>query len=141
MCSFHYQFHNANTVGPSCATLLSCLEQACLDVVQDILSGSISYTYRYTHMQVEDLLEMTAHLKVFKLPFKTRGELALGFWGHINLHVAYNKLMFEGYFLRPVELVPGVLALNCVAVATTVSGLVCWIQQTSTSLCDSISTI
>ena len=47
------------TVGPSCATnLLSCLEQASLDVVPDILSGSISYTC--TPMQDEDLLEMIA---------------------------------------------------------------------------------
>ena len=56
------------TVGPSCAThLLSCLEQASLDIVPDILSGSISYTCRCTHMQVKDL-EMIACLRVFKLP-------------------------------------------------------------------------
>ena len=70
-------------VGQSCAThLLSCLEQASLDVVPDILSCSISYTCRCTHMQVEDLLEMIACLRVFKLPnFKAWGELALGFGG------------------------------------------------------------
>ena len=87
-------------VGPSCATyLLSCLEQACLDVVPDIPSGSISYTCIHTHMQVEDLLEITARLRVFKLSnFKMRGELALGFWWHISPHVAY-KLMLQEYFL------------------------------------------
>ena len=86
------------TVGPSCAThLLSCLEQASLDVVPDILSGPISYTCRCTHMQV-DLLEMIASLRVFKLPnFKTRDEPEL--WWHINPHVAYKKLILQGYFL------------------------------------------
>ena len=69
-------------MGPSCAThLFCCLEQACLDVVPNILSGSISYTGRCTHMQVEDLLEMIAYLRVFKLPsFKMWGVLVLGFW-------------------------------------------------------------
>ena len=77
------------TVWPSCATyLLSCLEQSSLDVVPDILSGPISYSCRCAHMQVEDLLEMIACLRVFKLPnFEARGELALGFWRHINPHV------------------------------------------------------
>ena len=89
------------TVRPSCAThLLSCLEQSSLDVVPDILSGPISYTCRCTHMQVEDLLEMIACLRVFKLPnFEARAELALGFWWHINPHVAYKKLMLQSYFL------------------------------------------
>ena len=88
-------------VGPSCAIhLLICLEQASLDVVPDILGGSISYTCRCTHMRFEDLLEMIAHLRVFKLPnFKARGELALGFWWHISPHIAYKKLMLQGYFL------------------------------------------
>ena len=37
---------------------------------------------------------------VFKLPnFKARDELALGFWWHINPHIAYKKLMLQGYFL------------------------------------------
>ena len=50
-------------------------------------------------MQVEDLLEMIAHLRVFRLPnFKMRGE-TLGFWWHINPHVAYKKLMLQDYFL------------------------------------------
>ena len=71
-----------------------------LDVVPDILHGSISYTCRNTHMQVEDLLEMIASLRVFKLPnFKTMDEFALGFWWHISSHVAYKKLMLQGYFL------------------------------------------
>ena len=48
-------------IGLSCATHLSYLEQASLDVVPDILSGSISYTCRRTHMRVEDLLEIIAH--------------------------------------------------------------------------------
>ena len=47
--------------GPSFATYLGCLEQAILDVVPDILSGSISYTCTRTYMQVEDLLEIIAH--------------------------------------------------------------------------------
>ena len=39
-------------------------------------------------MQVEDLLEMIACLRVFKLPnFKESGELALEFCWHINLHI------------------------------------------------------
>ena len=51
-------------------------------------------------MQVEDLLEMIAHLRVFKLlNFEVRGELAFGFWQHINPHVAYKKLMLQDYFL------------------------------------------
>ena len=51
-------------------------------------------------MQVEDRLEMVASLRVFKLPnFEARGELALGFWRHISPHVAYKKLMLQGYFL------------------------------------------
>ena len=88
-------------VWPSCAThLLCCLEQSSLDVVPDILSGPMSYTCRCAHMQVEDLLEMIACLRVFKLPnFEARGELALGFWWHINPHVAYKKLMLQSYFL------------------------------------------
>ena len=28
-----------------------------------------------------------------------RGELASGFWWHINPHVAFKKLMLHGYFL------------------------------------------
>ena len=90
------------TVGPSCATrLLSCLEQASFDVVPDILSGSIIFTCRCTHMRAEDLLEMIACLRVFKLNpnFKARGELKLVFWWHINPHIAYKKLMLQGYFL------------------------------------------
>ena len=89
------------TVWPSCATyLLSCLEQSSLDVVPDFLSGPISYTCRCAHMQIEDLLEMIACLRVFKLPnFEVRGELALGFWRHINPHVTYKKLMLQSYFL------------------------------------------
>ena len=51
-------------------------------------------------MQVEDLLEMIVCLRVFKLPnFEARGELALGFWWHINPDVAYKKLMLQSYFL------------------------------------------
>ena len=43
---------------------------------------------------------MIARLKIIKLPnFEARGELALGFWWHINPHVAYKKLMLQGYFL------------------------------------------
>ena len=43
---------------------------------------------------------MIACLRIFKLPnFKERGELALGFWWHICPHVAYKKLMLQGYFL------------------------------------------
>ena len=66
-----------STVGPSCAThLLSCLEQSSLDVVPDILNGPISYTWRRAHMQVEDLLEMIAYLRVFKLAnFEVSAEL------------------------------------------------------------------
>ena len=85
---------------PNCATHLSCLEQASLDVVPDILSGSISYTCRCIHTRFEDLLEMIACLRVCKLPnFKVRGELALGFWRHINPPVIYKELMLQGYFL------------------------------------------
>ena len=85
------------TVWPSCAThLLSCLEQSSLDVVPDIFCGSISYTCRCAHMQLVDLLEMIACLRVFKLPnFEARGEFALGFWWHINPDVAYKKLMLQ----------------------------------------------
>ena len=76
----------------------SYLEQASIVVVPDILNGSISLTC--THMRVEDLLEMIVCLRVFKLPnFKSRGELALGFWWHINPHVAYKKLTLQGYHL------------------------------------------
>ena len=90
------RFHDAN----GATHLLSCLEQSSLDVVPDILCGSISYTCRCAHMQVEDLLEMIACLRVFKLPnFEARGELALGFWWHINPDVAYKKLMLQSYFL------------------------------------------
>ena len=87
------------TVGPSCAThLLSCLEQSNL-VVPGTLSGSISYTCRHAHMQVEDLLEMIACLRVFKLPnFEAWGELALGVWWHISPYVAYKKLMLQVCF-------------------------------------------
>ena len=28
-----------------------------------------------------------------------RGELVLGFWWHINPHIAYKKLMLQSYFL------------------------------------------
>ena len=70
------------TVWPSCATHLLSFEQSSLDVVPDILSGPISYTCRCAHMQVEDLLEVIACLRVFKLPnFEARGELALAFGG------------------------------------------------------------
>ena len=80
--------------------LLSCLEQASLDVVPDILSGSIGYSCRCTQLPVEDLLEMVACLRIFKLPnFKARNELALGFWWHISTHVAYKKLMLQDCFL------------------------------------------
>ena len=102
---FHMLFpppgFTTSPVGPSCAThLLSCLEQASLDAVADIFSGSISYTCRRTHMQVEDLLEMIACLRGFKLSnFKTRGEIALGFCWHISPHVTYKKVMLQGYFL------------------------------------------
>ena len=91
----------APMVGPSCAThLLSCLEKACLDVVPYILSGSIGYTCRHTHVQVENLLEVISPLRIFQLPnFKTGHELALGFWWHIKPHVAYKKLMLQGCFL------------------------------------------
>ena len=51
-------------------------------------------------MQVEDLREMIACLRVFKLPnFEARDELALGSWWHISPHVAYKKLMLQSYFL------------------------------------------
>ena len=83
-----------------CHTPPSCLEQSSLDVVPDILSVPISYTCRCAHMRVEDLLEMIACLRVFKLPnFEARGEHALGFWWYINPHVAYKKLMLQSYFL------------------------------------------
>ena len=39
--------------GPSCVTHLSCLEQASLDVVPDVLSVSIRYTCRCTYMLVD----------------------------------------------------------------------------------------
>ena len=86
-------------MGPSCTThLLSCLEQASLDVVPHILSGSTSYIC--TQMQVEDLLEMISCLRVFRLPnFKGRGKLVLLFWWHINPYVTYKKLRLQGYFL------------------------------------------
>ena len=43
---------------------------------------------------------MIACLRVFKLPnFKARGELTLGFWWHIIPHIAYKKLILQGYFL------------------------------------------
>ena len=39
-------------------------------------------------------------MMVFKLPnLKARDELELGFWWHINSHIAYKKLMLQGYFL------------------------------------------
>ena len=39
-------------------------------------------------------------MRVFKLPnFKAWGELALGFWWHINPHIVYKKQMLQGYFL------------------------------------------
>ena len=39
-------------------------------------------------------------MRVFKLPnFKASRELALGFWWHINPHIAYKKLILQGYFL------------------------------------------
>ena len=53
-------------------------------------------------MQVENLLEVISPLRVFQLPnFKTvtGHKLALGFWWHIKPHVAYKKLMLQGYFL------------------------------------------
>ena len=83
------------TVGLSCAThLLSCLEQSSLDVVLDILSGYISYTCRCAYMQVKDLLEIIALLRVLMLPNFEAWMLV-----HISPHVAYKKLMLEGYFL------------------------------------------
>ena len=47
-------------VRPSCAThLLSCLEQSSLDVVLDILSGSISYTCRHAlHLQTWPVISL-----------------------------------------------------------------------------------
>ena len=73
--------------GVKFATHLRYLEQASLDVVADIFSGSICYTCRHIHMQIEDLLEMIAHLRVFKLPtFKMRGlALRLDFVGMLIL--------------------------------------------------------
>ena len=69
-------FHDANGGAELCTELLSCLKQSSLDVVPDILSGPISYTCRRAHMQVEDPLDMTACLRIFKLPnFEVRGEL------------------------------------------------------------------
>ena len=50
-------------------------------------------------MQAEDLLEMITCLRGFKLPNFEADELAPGFWWHINPHVAYKKLMLQGYFL------------------------------------------
>ena len=51
-------------------------------------------------MQVEDLLEMIACLRVFKIQnFEARGELVLKFWRHISPHVTYKKLMLQSYFL------------------------------------------
>ena len=42
---------------------------------------------------------MAARLRVLKLPnFEARGELALGFLWNINPHIAYKKLMLQGYF-------------------------------------------
>ena len=49
-------------------------------------------------MQVENILEVISPLRIFQLPnFKTGHELALGFWWHIKPHVAYKKLMLQGY--------------------------------------------
>ena len=96
-CSFHYQVSRCQRCG-RVAPHTSCLEQYSLDV-PDILSGPISYTYWYAHMQVEDR-EMIACLRFFKLPnFEARGELKRGFWWHINPHVAYKKLMLWSYCL------------------------------------------
>ena len=98
-CSFHHQVHDANSGAQLYHTPPQLSWASSLDVVPDILSGSISYTCRCTHMGFENL-EMIAHRRVFKLPnFKGRDELALGFWWHINPHVAYKKLMLQGYFL------------------------------------------
>ena len=70
------------------------------DVVPYILSGSIGYTCRRTHMQVENLLEVISTMRIYQLPsFWTVHELALGFRWHIKPHVAYKKLMLQGYFL------------------------------------------
>ena len=51
-------------------------------------------------MLVEDL-EIIACVGIYrKLPnLKARDELALGFWWHTNPHIAYKKLMLQGYFL------------------------------------------
>ena len=86
------------TVEPSCAThLLDCLEQARLDVVQ-ISSVAASATPADT--LTCNLKTSWKRLFVFKLPkLKTRGELAIGFWWQINPHVAYKKLILQGYFL------------------------------------------
>ena len=71
--SFHHQVSRLR-VRPSCAIhLLSCLELASLDVVPDILNGSISYSCRCTDLSVEDLLEMIACLRIVKLPNLRRG--------------------------------------------------------------------
>ena len=92
------------TVWPSCATyLLCCLEQSSLDVVPGILSGPISYTCRCAHMQVEDLLEMTACLRVFTLPnSEARGELALGFWRPWILEAYYSVTVLH-YKIRELQ--------------------------------------
>ena len=43
---------------------------------------------------------MIARLTIFKLlNLKAKGEHVLGFWWHIKPHVAYKKLMLQGYFL------------------------------------------
>ena len=43
-------------------------------------------------------------MMVFKLPnFKVKDEPVLGFWWHINPHIACKKLMLQGYFLARVH--------------------------------------
>ena len=71
---------------------------------------------------------MIAHLRVFKLSsFEARGELSLafGFWWHINPHVAYKKLMLQGYFLilRPIGL--GDVVISMVSVHPSVDESLC----------------
>ena len=72
--------HTSNVPHTSSVVLSSPV----FDVVPDILSGPISYTCRCAHMQVEDLLEMTACLRDFKLPnFEAGG-------GGVNLHLDFG---------------------------------------------------
>ena len=98
-CSFHHQVswcQRRGRIVPHTSSIV--LSRPVLMLFQ--ISSVISYTCRCTHMWIEDLLEMFASLRVFKLSnFKARGELALGFRWHISPHVAYKRLMLQGYFL------------------------------------------